>query len=72
MLVLCKGMFIIIAAIQNNDKYWDTYLDQALGALLCLVCCDQGSIAHVPLGAFFGWVKYPSGLHKCFFSESFF
>ncbi len=47
MLVLCKSMFIIIEAIQNNDKYWDTYLDQALGALLCLVCSDQGSMAHV-------------------------
>ncbi len=44
--VLCKCMFIIIAAIQNNEKYCDIYFDQALGALLCLVCCDQGSIAH--------------------------
>ncbi len=24
-----------------------TYFDRALGALLCLVSCDQGSIAHV-------------------------
>ncbi len=47
MLVLCKCMFIIIEAIQNNEKHCDIYFDQALGALLCLVCCDQGSTAHV-------------------------
>ncbi len=39
-------MFIIIALIQNNEKC-DMFLNQALGALLNLVCCDQGSIAHV-------------------------
>ncbi len=40
-------MFIIIAAIQNNEKYCDIYFDRALDALLNLVCCDQGLIAHV-------------------------
>ncbi len=47
MLVSCKCMFIIIAAIQDNDKYCDIYFYWALAALLCLVCCDQGSIALV-------------------------
>ncbi len=47
MLVLCKYMFIIIAAIQNNEKHCDIYFDRALCALLCLVFCDQCSIAHV-------------------------
>ncbi len=46
MLVLFKCMFII-AAIQNNEKYCDIYFDGALGALLCLVCCDQGSTARL-------------------------
>ncbi len=46
MLVLWKRMFIIIAVIQNNEKYSNIYFDRALGALLCLVCCAQGSIAH--------------------------
>ncbi len=39
-------MFIIIAAIQNNEKYSDMYFDRALSALLNLVFCDQGLIAH--------------------------
>ncbi len=47
MLALCKCMFIIIAAILNNEKHCDIYFDRALAALLCLVCGDQGSIAHV-------------------------
>ncbi len=45
--VLCKCMSIIIAEIQNNEKYCDIYFDRVLGALLNLVRCDQGSIAHV-------------------------
>ncbi len=45
---LCKYVFIIIDAIQINEKYGDIHFDQALGAL-CLACCDQGSIAHVLL-----------------------
>ncbi len=44
---LCICMFIIIGAIQNSDKYCDIYFDRALGALLPLVCCDQGSIVYV-------------------------
>ncbi len=43
----CKYMFTTIAAIQNNEKYCDVYFDRALGALLNLVCCDQGSIARL-------------------------
>ncbi len=38
---------LINMRIQNNDKYCDIYFDRALVALLCLVCCDQGSISHV-------------------------
>ncbi len=40
---LYKCMCIIIAAIQNNEKT----VIYALGALPRLVCCDQGSTAHV-------------------------
>ncbi len=40
-------MFITIAAIQNNEKYCDLYFDQALSALLYLVCFDPDLIAHV-------------------------
>ncbi len=47
MLVLCKFMFNIIAAIQINEKYCDIYFDRALSDLVRLVCCDQGSIDQV-------------------------
>ncbi len=47
MLVFCKCMFVVIAAVQNNNKCCGIYFDQALCALLCLVSCDLGSIAHV-------------------------
>ncbi len=43
----CFIYFIIIAAIQNNKKYCDIYFDGALRVLQNLICCDQGSIAHV-------------------------
>ncbi len=47
MFVLCKCIFIIITTIQINEKYCDLSFAQALSALLCLVCCDQGSIAQI-------------------------
>ncbi len=49
---LCKYMFIIIAAIQNIEKYCDIYFDGALGALLCLVCCDRCLTAHMLCGCY--------------------
>ncbi len=56
MLSLCTCMFISIAVIRTMTNNFD----RALCALLCLVCCDQGSIAHV----------FPSVLSLCLMLRS--
>ncbi len=56
MLSLCTCMFISIAVIRTMTNNFD----RALCTLLCLVCCDQGSIAHV----------FPSVLSLCLMLRS--
>ncbi len=46
--LLCANVcLLLLLHSKTNEKYCDTHFNPALGALLGLVCCDQGWSSHV-------------------------
>ncbi len=47
MCLFYANVHLLLLQLSNTMKTTVTFFDQALGALLCLVCCDQGLTAYV-------------------------